>query len=51
MEKAVVWNQETVRSGEVAYQLVKEVYNWFGISDDGIPYTKREADGINRNRS
>ena len=26
----------------IAYELVKEIYLWFGILEEGIPYTKIE---------
>ena len=45
MDKAVGWEYEQINSGAVAYDLVKEVYNWFGISDDGIPYKKKDETG------
>jgi hypothetical protein len=38
------WNPN-IDSGIIAYEIVKEIYNWFGISDDGIPYTKTNPDG------
>lgn len=45
LDKTVVWRQASIESGAVAYELVQEVYHWFGISDDGIPYAKNLADG------
>lgn len=45
MDRAIAWGHEQINSGAVAYDLVKEVYNWFGIADDGIPYTKKDASG------
>lgn len=45
MERSIMWEQGDIDSGAVAYELVQEVYHWFGISDDGIPYTK-QANGV-----
>jgi hypothetical protein len=45
MHRAVTWEHE-IDAGAVAYEIVQEVYHWFGISDDGIPYTKRNANGV-----
>lgn len=45
MDRTITWDQGDIQSGAVAYELVQEVYHWFGISDDGIPYTKRDATG------
>jgi hypothetical protein len=39
------WSDD-IDSGVVAFQIVQEVYHWFGISDDGIPYTKRNVNGV-----
>ncbi len=46
MDRTVAWRQETINSGAVAYELVQEVYHWFGISDDRIPYTKQDSTGV-----
>ncbi len=45
MDRTITWERGDIKSGEVAYELVQQVYNWFGISDDGIPYTKRDQSG------
>ena len=45
MERTITWDGAKIDSAAVAYQLVQEVYHWFGISDDGIPYTKKHSDG------
>jgi hypothetical protein len=45
MERTVVWRNKVIDPGAVAYELVQEVYHWFGISDAGIPYTKHESNG------
>jgi hypothetical protein len=47
MEKTVTidWRDD-IDSGEIAYEIVQEVYHWFGISDDGIPYTRKNGNGI-----
>jgi hypothetical protein len=47
MNRAVTieWSDD-IDSGVVAYQMIQEVYHWFGISDDGIPYTKRNVKGV-----
>jgi hypothetical protein len=45
VDRAIAWEREQINSGAVAYDLVKEIYNWFGISDDGIPYTKKDETG------
>jgi hypothetical protein len=46
MARVVDWEQPQVDSGALAYQLVQEIYHWFGISDDGIPYTRKRSDGV-----
>jgi hypothetical protein len=45
MERAITWEQLEIDAGVVAYQLLQEVYHWFGISDDGIPYARKRSDG------
>ena len=45
MDRTIEWERGDIEPGAVAYELVKEVYNWFGIPDDGIPYTKKLANG------
>ncbi len=45
MERSIVWDQPEMNPGAIAYQLLQEIYHWFEISDDGIPYTKKTADG------
>jgi hypothetical protein len=49
METAITiaWT-DTIEAGAIAYKIVQEVYHWFGISDDGIPYTITDADGGKR---
>ena len=39
VQRVVVWDRQELDEGAEAYEVVKEIYNWFGISDDGIPYT------------
>ena len=45
MAIAVTWVGNNIDPAAVAYELLQEIYHWFGISDDGIPYTKRRSDG------
>lgn len=45
MDRTITWERGDIESGAVAYELVQEVYHWFGVSDEGIPYTKKHADG------
>lgn len=45
MNKAISWEHE-IDAGAVAYEVIQEVYHWFGISDDGIPYTTKSPDGL-----
>jgi hypothetical protein len=45
MDRTISWERGDIESGAVAYELVQEVYHWFGISDDGIPHTKKLANG------
>jgi hypothetical protein len=45
MNRTVTWEHESTNSELVAYELIQEVYHWFGISDDGIPYTRKGATG------
>jgi hypothetical protein len=46
MERTITSEGANIESGALAYELVQEVYHWFGISDDGIPYTKKDPDGV-----
>jgi hypothetical protein len=32
--------------GEVSYQLLRRLYNWFGFTDDDVPYTNETHDAI-----
>jgi len=32
--------------GEISYRLVRRLYDWFGHTDDAIPYTTSDADEI-----
>ena len=41
LDRAIVWPQGDVDPEAVAYQLVQEIYHWFGIEDPRIPYTKK----------
>jgi hypothetical protein len=43
MDRTITWESGEIEPGAVAYELVQEVYHWFGISDVGIPYTKKLA--------
>lgn len=36
----VSWEGE-INPGEVAFQLVRQVYEWFGVDHDRIPYTEK----------
>jgi len=45
MERSIIWQRPEMDPGAIAYQLLQEIYHWFGISDDGIPYTKKTANG------
>jgi len=38
---SINWTGSDIKSGEVAYNVVREVYRWFGMNDDEIPYTDR----------
>jgi hypothetical protein len=41
---SVIWNDPQIKLGRVAFLLVREVYRWFGIEDEAIPYKEREGD-------
>jgi hypothetical protein len=45
MDRTIVWGRRDIEPGRVAYELIQEFYHSFGISDDGIPYTKKGANG------
>jgi hypothetical protein len=45
MDKTITWDRDIIQSGAVAYELSSRGLLLFGISDDGIPYTKRDANG------
>jgi hypothetical protein len=32
-----------IQPGEVAYVLIEQIYNWFGLQSDTIPYASAEA--------
>lgn len=40
----LTWDEPSVKPGEIAFRLVREVYRWFGIEDINIPY-KEQVDG------
>jgi hypothetical protein len=42
----VVWDKAEVKPGLIAYQLVREIYRWFGFEDSSIPFTALEEDSI-----
>jgi hypothetical protein len=42
--KVIEANGEHFDPREVAFRLVKEVYLWFGLEEDKIPYTKMDTD-------
>ena len=39
-------NGSPIHPGRVAFLMVREVYRWFGIEDESIPYTEREGDEV-----
>lgn len=41
------WPGGEIRPAVIAYRLVREVYRWFGLDDDDIPYTAVSEDGEN----
>ena len=41
---SVKWADLPIRPGRLAFLLVREVYRWFGIEDNAIPYTEQEDD-------
>lgn len=41
---SLMWNNSPIKPGCVAFLLVREVYRWFGIEDEAIPYKEREGD-------
>jgi hypothetical protein len=43
---SVQWNESAVNPGRVAFLMVREVYRWFGIEDEAIPYTERKGDDL-----
>jgi hypothetical protein len=45
LDRTVTWSRGDVDPGMVAYQLVQEIYHWFGIEDPGIPYTVEGPNG------
>jgi hypothetical protein len=32
-----------IQTGQITYALVELIYNWFGLTSDGIPYASAEA--------
>ncbi len=40
--REITFSTENFDSGAIAYDIVKEVYLWFGIEENKIPYTKEE---------
>jgi len=42
----IKWANQEINTGEIAYHIVREVYRWFGIEDDDIPYTDRVDDHV-----
>ena len=39
MEREVPWEGGDLHPGVVAHRLVREVYRWFGMNDEDVPYT------------
>ena len=37
----VQWDESTIDPERAAFSLVKEVYNWFGLEDDQMPYVEQ----------
>jgi hypothetical protein len=37
----VTFTGDDLRPGQLAFELIKELYRWFGFEDDVIPYTKQ----------
>jgi hypothetical protein len=44
--KEVVVSSEAYDPDQTAFQLIRELYLWFGHSDEAIPYTKGTGDGM-----
>jgi hypothetical protein len=44
MERGVAWG-ERIDSEAIAYRLVREIYLWFGASEQEIPFTKKAPNG------
>lgn len=46
MDKSTIisWIHD-IDPGIIAYQIIQEIYHWFGIADDKIPYTRRNESG------
>lgn len=40
------WDEEEIDPGVVAFRLVREVYLWFGIEYEHIPYTIKQGTGL-----
>ncbi|MFH1597103.1 MAG: hypothetical protein ABIG94_12185, partial [Pseudomonadota bacterium] len=40
---SLFWEGESIEPGEVAFGLVKQLYEWFGIEHEKIPYTKSDS--------
>jgi hypothetical protein len=45
MDWMVKWEKSEVQPGAVAYLIVREVYRWFSLNDEEIPYTSVGEDG------
>jgi hypothetical protein len=44
MERSIVW-EGRIDSEAIAYRLVREIYFWFGASEENIPFTKKASNG------
>ena len=42
--RSVMATAEDFNPGHVAYELLREIYLWFGLEEEKIPYTKMESD-------
>jgi hypothetical protein len=44
MTKVIEVDAKEFEAGRVSFQLLREIYLWFGLEEDKIPYTKTEDD-------
>jgi hypothetical protein len=41
----IIWNDSELRPGEISFKLARELYVWFGLHDNEVPYSEGAGSG------